>query len=182
MRESELVRAQLLALDAWHAARRARYADALSDLADEQTRADAAARLERLARQHAALLDRADAGPGEMRRRPGVRTVLVGHAPTDLVEPTGALEVVDHLLDVDAAVGVVVAEQPEAVVLGVDLPAALLAQAVDDLRRFAPRTRLATYGGVLGSPALGFGVPAFPAGTPADVVARRLRSLALVAG
>jgi hypothetical protein len=182
VREAELVRAQLQALDAWHAARRARYAEALTALADARTRADAAARLERLARQHAALLDRADAAAAERRRSSRLRAVLVGHAPTDLVTRDGPLDVVEHLLDLDAAVGVTVAEQPEAVVLGVDLPVTQLPAAVADLRQFAPRTRLATYGGDLGLAAHDLVVPAFPAGTAPEVVARRLRTLVLAAG
>ena len=171
MGEGELVRAQLRALEAWHEARRARYTVALSALADEATRADAAARLERLARQHAALLDRADAAPAARRRSTGVRTVLVGHEPTDLVRATDVLDVVEHLLDLDCAVGVVVAEQPDVVVLGVDLPADELPEAVADLRVFAPGTTVVTYGGELGRPACALRVPGYPGGSrPEDVV------------
>lgn len=146
MREVDLVHAQLSALDAWMGARRERYTVALAKLTDQATRLEAAERLERLARQHAALVDRSDAAPARRRRRAGLRAVLVGHDVTDLLG--GArLDVVDHLLDVDSAVGVAVAEQPDAVVLGLDLPLPALTEAVGDLRVFCPGTRLAGYGG-----------------------------------
>lgn len=155
MREVELVHAQLSALDAWQAARRQRYTAALADLTDEATRTQAATRLERLARQHAALVDRSDGAPAR-RRHPDAwpRVVLVGHDVTDLLGGTCRLDVVDHLLDLDSAVGVAVAEQPDAVVLGLDLPLLALTEAIEDLRTFCPGSRLAGYGGTRATAAL----------------------------
>lgn len=187
MLEGELVRAQLAGIDAWQAARSDRYRAALHDLAEGATRADAAARLERLARQQQALLDRADAPPPlHGRRRPGLRTVLVGHAVTDLLARGGDLDVLAHVLDLDTAVGIAVADQPEAVVVGVDLPLLPLAEAVADLAAFCPATGVCGYGG---SPATArmlaeTGVVPLvrPAGTSPEVLVAVLRRAHRVAG
>ena len=187
MLEGELLQAQLTAIDAWQAARHDRYAAALELLADETTRPAAAARLERLARRQHALLDRTDTPPSlRSRRRAGLRTVLVGHDVTDLLTPRGELDVLAHLLDVDAAVGVAVAEQPDAVVVGLDLPLLELAEAVADLTTFCPGARVCGYGSTPGTARMlaetGLVPLALPAGTPVELVVEALRGSRRAAG
>ena len=187
MLEGELLQAQLSAIDAWQAARADRYAAALDGLADPATRADAAARLERLARQQQALLDRADT-PATLRarRRGGVRAVLVGHDATDLLTPRCSLDVLAHLLDLDSAVGVAVAEQPEAVVIGLDLPLLAVAEAAADVALFCPTARVVGYGGTPATARMaaetGLVPVALPGGTSPDVVVEALRAARRAAG
>lgn len=187
MLEGELLRAQLSAIDAWQAARNDRYAAALARLGDASTRADAADRLERLARRQQALLDRTDAPPPlRTRRRTGLRTVLVGHDVTDLLTPRCDLDVLAHLLDVDHAVGVAVAEQPDAVVVGLDLPLLALAEAIADLTTFCPGARVCGYGGTPSTARMlvqtGLVPLALPAGTPAELVVEALQARRRAAG
>jgi hypothetical protein len=185
--EHELVQAQLAGIDAWQAARAERYGAALDGLTDEATRSHAASRLERLARQQQALLDAADALPPlPGRSRSGLRTLLVGHAVTDLLGPGADLDVVGHVLDLDSALGICVAEQPEAVVVGIDLPLLAVAEAVADLAAFCPGTRVCGYGGSPASARMvaetGVVPMARPAGTPAEVLVSVLRDARRAAG
>lgn len=152
MQEADLVAAQLRAITDWQRARRERYDAALAALGDAATRVEAAHRLARLARQQTALLERADApvdlpaAAGGSAPRVVLRTVLVGQEVLPLLPWRRGLGVVALEDDADAAVGVAVVEQPDAVVFGLDVPFRSLAEAVADLRRFVPRTTVAAYG------------------------------------
>lgn len=120
------------------------------------------------------------------RRRSGPRTVLVGHDVTDLLTPRCQLDVLAHLLDLDHGVGVAVAEQPDAVVLGLDLPLLSLAEAVADLTTFCPGTRVCGYGGTPATARMlvqtGLVPLALPAGTPAELVVEALQATRRAAG
>ncbi len=115
-----------------------------------------------------------------------LRAVLVGHAATDLLTRRGDLDVLAHVLDLDTALGIAVAEQPEAVVVSVDLPLLAVAEVVADLAAFCPGTRVCGYGG---SPATARRVAETgvlplvrPAGTPAETLLAVLRGARRVAG
>jgi hypothetical protein len=149
VQEADLVAAQLRAITDWQRARRERYDAALVALGDAATRVEAAHRLARLARQQTALLERADAPadlPAAAPPRPVLRTVLVGQEVLPLLPWRRGLGVVALEDDADAAVGVAVVEQPDAVVFGLDVPFRSLAEAVADLRRFVPQTTVGAYG------------------------------------
>jgi CheY-like chemotaxis protein len=147
--EAELTRMQVEAIDSWHRARRMAEQAEQSRNASREVRMDVSRRLEVLRAQHAALVGRADRHLRDsvhlLSRQAARRAVLVHRNEWFLTKVGDELErqgirVVEALSNGAEAVGVVVAEQPDLLLVEDSLPMLPGEAVVREARRFAPRT------------------------------------------
>ena len=147
--EAELTRQQVEAIDAWHRARREVEEAARVREASREARMDLARQLEVLRSQHAAIVARADRSLAERVRPTGrqapLRAVLV-HRHAWYVDKVAAglqeagVVVVDRLENGAEAVGAVVVEQPDLLLVEDVLPMLPGEQVVRETRAFSPGT------------------------------------------
>lgn len=147
--EAELTRMQLQAVAAWHRARHVAEVAARSREASREVRMDLNRRLEVLRAQHAAIVKRADAQLARsvhlLSRDVPLRAVVVHRNAwyvgklNDTLTDAG-VEVIGSVENGAAAVGVVVAEQPDLLLVEDVLPMLPGEQVVRDARRFSPET------------------------------------------
>ena len=147
--EAELTRQQVEAIDAWHRARREVEEAAQQREASREARMDLARQLEVLRAQHAAIVARADRSLAEcvrpLGRQAPLRAVLV-HRHAWYVDRVAAglreagVVVVDRLENGAEAVGAVVVEQPDLLLVEDVLPMLPGEQVVRETRAFSPGT------------------------------------------
>jgi CheY-like chemotaxis protein len=150
--EAELAVRQLAALDAFHAARHAAEAAAAAAARSRELRMDAARRLEVLRREHDAVVARAHEQlrrTGELLRGALPPRVVLAHRNEWFVDRVRHV-LLDRGFDVVAqvdngadAVGVVVAEQPDVVLVEDTLTMVPGAQVVGELRSLSPQVLIA---------------------------------------
>lgn len=146
---------QVAAIDAFNRARAMAESTVASSSASRETRLDAARRLDVVRRQHAALVARTQAslGAGHEALAGGRPRAVVAHRDgwfTDRV--CGALiehgfAVVARLDNGADAVGTVVAEQPDLLLLGDPVPMMTGTGVVEEVLRWSPRTFVAVQAG-----------------------------------
>ena len=149
--ETDLVAAQLRAIDAWNLARgtalRAREVAGVS----REVRLDLSRRLDVLRAQHDAIVERAEAhlrgSIGLLDRHHVTRTVVVHRSEwfTDKVSAglaTRGVEVVARLSNGAQAIGCVVAEQPDLLLVEDVLAMVPGVEVVREARQFSPETRI----------------------------------------
>jgi CheY-like chemotaxis protein len=147
--EADLARRQLEAIEAWHRAYRRAEQALEAGTASREVRMDLSRRLEVLRAQHAAIVRRADRhlrhSVHASSDRWGTRAV-VAHRNEWFAGKLAAelqrcgIEVVEALSNGAEAVGVVVAEQPELLLVEDSLPMLPGEDVVRETRRFAPDT------------------------------------------
>ncbi len=147
----DLARQQLDAIDRWHRARRATQASAQRSAASRESRMDLARRLDIIRAEHRAIVSRTDAQLRSsvelLRRASPLRAVVVHRNPwfTDkVVSDLGlrSIEVVAMLTNGAEAVGAVIAEQPDLLLVEDSLPMVSGEDVVREVRSFAPSTRI----------------------------------------
>jgi CheY-like chemotaxis protein len=147
---ADLVQAQLRAVDAWNAARAA--AEQAEVAASREGRMDLARRRDVLAEQHRAIVERVDLQlrDGAPLGRATVRAVVAHRNAWFTDKVAAALQ--EHGLDVVArvtngaqAVGVVVVEQPDLLLVEDALPMLTGLEVVREVRRYAPDTVLGAH-------------------------------------
>jgi CheY-like chemotaxis protein len=150
--EAELARMQVEAIDAWHRARRMAEQAEQARNASREMRMDVSRRLEVLRAQHAAIVGRADRHLQDsvhlLARQDARRAVLAHRNQWFLTKVGDELErqgvrVVEALSNGAEAVGVVVAEQPDLLLVEDSLPMLPGEAVVREARRFAPGTLVA---------------------------------------
>jgi CheY-like chemotaxis protein len=147
--EVELTRMQLDAVDAWHRARHEVEQTGSAGPASREARMDVARRLEVLRAQHRAIVERSeqqlDASVHPLARRMRPRAVVVHRNEwftrkiSDGLAAQG-VEVVGELENGAHGVGVVVAEQPDLLVVEDTLPMVPGEDVVRQARQFSPST------------------------------------------
>ncbi|MFP5218199.1 MAG: hypothetical protein ACLGIG_00465 [Actinomycetes bacterium] len=150
--EADLTRMQVEAVDAWHRARRVAEEAAATREASREVRMDLSRRLEVLRAQHEAIVARADRHLSQsvhlLTRRTPLRAVVV-HRNAWFVSKlaTGleaaGIEVLEALENGAEGVGVVVAEQPDLLLVEDVLPMLPGEEVVRETRRFSPDTVVA---------------------------------------
>jgi CheY-like chemotaxis protein len=147
----DLFRQQLAAIERWHAARRATQEAAQRTTASREARMDLARRLDVIRAEHRAIVERTDAqlrSSVELLRRATPRRAILVHRSswfTDKVLSDLGLrhiEVVATLTNGAEAVGAVIAEQPDLLLVEDSLPMMSGEDVVREVRRFAPLTRI----------------------------------------
>lgn len=143
---------QLVAIDAFHRARRRAEHAAGSAAGSRESRLDAARRLDVVRRQHAAIVARTDASlraSHEVVERSGRPRAVVVHR-SDWFGRTVSVGLVEQgfrllaQLDNGAdAVGAVIAEQPELLLIEDPLPMMTGEQVLQEVRRYSPDTVVA---------------------------------------
>ena len=150
--ELELAAAQLAAIDRWHAARRAASATAERAAASREARMDLARRMDVIRAEHRAIVERTDAqlrASAELLRTSAPRRAIVVHRNSWFTDKVCAelhlrdIQVVSRLTNGAEAVGAVVAEQPDLLLVEDSLPMMSGEDVVREVRTFAPRTRIA---------------------------------------
>ncbi len=147
--EGELTRMQLDAVDAWHRARHEAEQSGAAGPASREARMDVARRLEVLRAQHRAIIERSEqhmeASVHLLARRMQPRAVVVHRNEwftRKVCEGLAALgvEVVGELENGAHGVGVVVAEQPDLLVVEDTLPMVPGEDVIRQARQFSPST------------------------------------------
>jgi CheY-like chemotaxis protein len=148
---ADLPTRQIAAIDAFNRARRTAQAASAAALGSREMRLDAARRLDVLRRQHEAVVattDEALRTSRDLLRASSSRAVVVHHNPWFTRKVSDALAdegiVVLAQLDNGAdAVGMVVAEQPDLLLLEDPLPMMTAEQVVHEVRTYSPHTFVA---------------------------------------
>ena len=147
----ELARQQIDAIERWHEARRAAQAAAERTAASREARMDLARRMDVLRAEHRAIVSRTDAhlraSVGLLRNTAPRRAIVVHRSSwfTDKVRADltrRCITVVAALANGAEAVGAVVAEQPDLVLVEDTLPMISGEDVVREVRRFSPLTRI----------------------------------------
>lgn len=153
---ADLLRAQLRGLDAWHAARATAERARTVASASRETRMDLARRMEVLRAQHRAIVERTEVQLRDsllvVRGRTCLRAVIAHRSSWFGDKLTAAL--LEHRVTVVArvdngaeAVGCVVAEQPDLLVVEDALPMLSGIAVVREVREYAPGTLVGALGG-----------------------------------
>ena len=147
----DLARQQLDAIDRWHEARRATQETAQRTTASREARMDLARRLDVIRAEHRAIVERTDAqlrSSVELLQRTTPRRAIVVHRNAWFIDKVAAdlglreIEVVARLSNGAEAVGAVVAEQPDLLLVEDSLPMMSGEDVVREVRTFAPSTRI----------------------------------------
>ena len=148
----DLARQQLAAIDRWHAARRASQDAAQRTATSRESRMDVARRLAVIRAEHKAIVERTDAqlrtSVGLLQRTAPRRAIVV-HRNAWFVDKVAAdltlrsIDVVARMTNGAEAVGAVVAEQPDLLLVEDSLPMMSGEDVVREVRTFAPSTRIA---------------------------------------
>jgi CheY-like chemotaxis protein len=147
--EAELARMQVEAIDSWHRARRMAEQAEQARNASREVRMDVSRRRDVLRAQHTAIVGRADRHLQDsallLTRQTAGRAVLVHRNEWFMTRVSDELErqgvrVVEALSNGAEAVGVVVAEQPDLLLVEDGMPMLPGEAVVREARRFAPRT------------------------------------------
>ena len=147
----DLARQQLAAIDRWHEARRATREAAQRTSASREARMDLARRLEVVRAEHRALVARTDAqlrSSVELLQRSTPRRAIVVHRSSWFTDKLTAdlrardVSVIALLTNGAEAVGAVVAEQPDLLLVEDSLPMMSGEDVVREVRAFAPLTRI----------------------------------------
>ena len=147
----ELARQQLDAIEQWHAVRRAAGSAAGHSAASREARMDLARRMDVIRAEHRAIVARTDAhlrASVELLQRTAARRAIVVHRNSWFTEKVCAdlvarqIVVVATLTNGAEAVGAVVAEQPDLLLVEDALPMLTGEEVVREVRRFAARTRI----------------------------------------
>ena len=147
----DLARQQLAAIDRWHEARRATQESAQRSAASREARMDLTRRLDIIRAEHRAIVQRTDAQLRSsvelLRRTTPLRAVVVHRSSwfTDKVVTDLGLrhiEVVATLTNGAEAVGAIIAEQPDLLLVEDSLPMMSGEDVVREVRTFAPLTRI----------------------------------------
>ena len=150
----DLARQQLDAIDRWHAARRSAQSDGQLTAASREARMDLARRMDVLRAEHRALVARTDAQlrrSGELFGRTAPRRAIVVHRSSWFTDKVCVeldrrrIEVVARLTNGAEAVGAVVAEQPDLLLVEDSLPMLTGVDVVRKVRAFAPGTRIGAH-------------------------------------
>lgn len=145
----DLARQQLAAIDSWHDARRATQEAAQHTTASREARMDLARRLDVVRAEHRALVERTDVqlrSSAELLQRTTTRRAIVVHRSSWFMDKVAAdlrerrIEVVAMLTNGAEAVGAVVAEQPDLLLVEDSLPMMSGEDVVREVRAFAPLT------------------------------------------
>jgi CheY-like chemotaxis protein len=147
----DLFRQQLAAIEHWHQARRATQEAAQRTTASRETRMDLARRLDVIRAEHRAIVERTDAqlrSSVELLQRTTTRRAIVVHRNSWFMDKVAAdlglrdIVVVARLTNGAEAVGAVVAEQPDLLLVEDTLPMMSGEDVVREVRTFAPLTRI----------------------------------------
>ena len=147
----DLARQQLDAIDRWHAARRAARNAAERSAASREARMDLARRMDVIRAEHRAIVARTDAhlrSSVELLQRNAPRRAIVVHRNSWFTQKVCAdlvarqIDVVATLTNGAEAVGAVVAEQPDLLLVEDTLPMLSGEDVVREVRQFAPGTRV----------------------------------------
>ena len=147
----DLARQQLEAIDRWHEARRTTRTAAQLGTASREARMDLARRLDVVRAEHRALVERTHAqlrSSVELLQRTTARRAIVVHRNPWFMDKVAAdlvlrrIDVVALMTNGAEAVGAVVAEQPDLLLVEDSLPMLGGEDVVREVRRFAPRTRI----------------------------------------
>ena len=147
----DLARQQLAAIDRWHEARRSTQQAAQRTTASREARMDLARRLDVIRAEHRAIVERTDAqlrSSVELLQRTTVKRAIVVHRNTWFIDKVAtdlglhAIQVVARLTNGAEAVGAVVAEQPDLLLVEDSLPMMSGEDVVREVRTFAPLTRI----------------------------------------
>ncbi len=152
----DVARQQLEAIDRWHDARRSTQEAAQRTTASREARMDLARRLDVIRAEHRAIVERTDAQlrtSVELLQRTTPRRAIVVHRNSWFMDKVAAdlglrsIEVVARLTNGAEAVGAVVAEQPDLLLVEDSLPMMSGEDVVREVRRFAPHTRIGAHVG-----------------------------------
>lgn len=147
----DLARQQLAAIDRWHEARRSTQQAAQRSAASREARMDLARRLDVIRAEHRAIVERTDAqlrSSAELLQRTTPRRAVVVHRNTWFMDKVAVdlglrrIAVVARLTNGAEAVGAVVAEQPDLLLVEDSLPMVSGEDVVREVRAFAPLTRI----------------------------------------
>ena len=147
----DLARQQLAAIEQWHAARRTAQAAAERTAASREARMDLARRMDVIRTEHRAIVARTDAhlrSSVELLRGTAPRRAIVVHRNSWFTEKVCSdlvarqIVVVATLTNGAEAVGAVVAEQPDLLLVEDSLPMLSGEDVLREVRRFAARTRV----------------------------------------
>ena len=147
----DLARQQIEAIERWHDARRATQESAQRSAASREARMDLARRLDVIRAEHRAIVARTDAqlrSSVELLQRTTPRRAIVVHRNSWFMDKVAAdlglrhIEVVARLTNGAEAVGAVVAEQPDLLLVEDSLPMVSGEDVVREVRTFAPSTRI----------------------------------------
>ena len=147
----DLAREQLAAIDRWHEARRASQAAAQRTATSRESRMDVARRLAVIRAEHKAIVERTDAQlrtSVELLQRTAPRRAIVVHRNAWFIDKVAAdltlrsIDVVARMTNGAEAVGAVVAEQPDLLLVEDSLPMMSGEDVVREVRTFAPSTRI----------------------------------------
>ncbi|CAA9363803.1 MAG: hypothetical protein AVDCRST_MAG16-3301 [uncultured Frankineae bacterium] len=147
----DLARQQLEAIDRWHEARRGTQSAADRAAASREARMDLARRLDVIRAEHRAIVARTEAHlrvSAELLHRVSPRRAILVHRNAWFVDKVRAdlqrqsIEVVASLTNGAEAVGAVVAEQPDLLLVEDSLPMMSGEDVVREVRAFAPYTRI----------------------------------------
>lgn len=152
----DLARQQLEAIDRWHDARRSAQQAAHRTTASREARMDLARRLDVIRAEHRAIVERTDAqlrSSVELLQRTTTRRAIVVHRNAWFMDKVAAdlalrrIHVVAQLANGAEAVGAVVAEQPDLLLVEDSLPMMSGEDVVREVRQFAPDTRIGAHVG-----------------------------------
>lgn len=147
----DVARQQLAAIDRWHEARRATQQAAQSTATSREARMDLARRLAVVHAEHKAIVERTDEqlrSSVELLQRSAARRAIVVHRNAWFMDKVAAdlmlhqVCVVARLTNGAEAVGAVVAEQPDLLLVEDSLPMMSGEDVVREVRTFAPLTRI----------------------------------------
>jgi CheY-like chemotaxis protein len=147
----DLARQQLAAIDRWHEARRATQEAVQRTATSREARMDVSRRLDVVRAEHRAIIERTDdqlRRSVELLQRTAPRRAIVVHRNSWFVDKVTAdlslhaVEVVARLTNGAEAVGAVVAEQPDLLLVEDSLPMMGGEDVVREVRTFAPLTRI----------------------------------------
>ena len=147
----DLARQQLEAIDRWHDARRATREGAQRSAASREARMDLARRLDVIRAEHRAIVARTDAqlrSSVELLQRTTPLRAVVVHRNSWFMDKVAAdlglrsIHVVAMLTNGAEAVGAVIAEQPDLLLVEDSLPMMSGEDVVREVRTFAPLTRI----------------------------------------
>ena len=148
----DLARQQLAAIDRWHAVRRAAREAAERTATSRESRMDVARRLAVIRAEHKAIVERTDAQlrtSVELLQRTAPRRAIVVHRNAWFVDKVAtdltlrSIDVVARMTNGAEAVGAVVAEQPDLLLVEDSLPMMSGEDVVREVRTFAPSTLIA---------------------------------------
>ena len=188
-RELAHTQRQLASLDAWHAARHVVEEAVAVRAQSREQRMDLARRLEVVRAEHAAIVRRTDealrASVEALVRLTGPRVLLAHRNPWLLDKLTAALtesgcEVVGSVADGAEAVGAVVAEQPDLLLVEDVLPRLSGVDVIREVRAYCPHTLIAAqvgYDDAIGAVLDAGAAAAFTRQVPPADVARSLVDL-----